>query len=429
VAPEKASLPANVGRFQILRELGRGGTAVVYLARIVGPGGFERLFALKMIHGPISLQTSFVDALLNEARIASKLHHPNVISVFEMGEHQGRHYLVMDYVPGENLANAFRGGWTRDRPPPIDIAAHIILSASQGLHAAHELKDAYGRPLDVVHRDVTPQNIIIGHDGIVRVMDFGIAKAANLVSVTRPGTIKGTAAYMSPEQVRGEPLDRRTDVFALGVMLWETTLGARLFKSTSYVKTASQVLMMPIPRPSSVRPGYPPMLEAIVMRALARDPEKRHPTAKALGDDLDDFFVKEGKGVASADIERFLKRAIRARDRIPEAAVSGPFAEQRTVSQPNAFDERLPTVCVAVPGPEEPDTQKSRSPIPPGSRNRMSRLSGAVAAGAPLLSIAGSESADGAPDQSIGEVDRREIGRRSRPSSPFGVMPARSSIR
>lgn len=298
----------SVGRYRLLTELGTGATARVWLARAEGVGGFHRLFAVKMIHEHLSGETKFVDLFLNEARIASRIHHPNVVAISDVGLEASSYYLSMDYVGGETLTRLLQATWNEGRPLPIDITLQILLQCCEGLHAAHELKDRDGRPLSVVHRDVAPQNVMVGYDGVVRLMDFGIAKAVDQLKTTRPGVWRGTLPYMAPEQIRAQgALDRRVDLFALGIVLWESTVGQRLFKAKRDLDTLTRVLELEVPRPSSVTDGYPEALEAIVLKALERDPERRYQSARALGDDLRDVLDARGVRMAAAPVERLMK--------------------------------------------------------------------------------------------------------------------------
>lgn len=303
-------IPEKIGRYTILCELGVGGMATVYLGRSRGLGDFERLFAIKMIHANLCEVPEFVSLFLNEARIAARIHHPHVVPVYDIDIEDERYYLSMDYVSGETLQLALKATWNEGLAFPIDVAAHAVASVCEGLHAAHELQDPDGDPLGVVHRDVAPQNIILGYDGIVRIMDFGIAKALDQVSLTQPGTWRGSVPYLAPEQVQpSSEIDRRTDVFALGVVLWETTVGQRLFQHHTELGTVARILGMEIPRPSKLREGYPQELEKIVMRSLERDPEKRFQTAQEMGDALRRSLVSSGICTTSTTIQRFLGEA------------------------------------------------------------------------------------------------------------------------
>lgn len=306
--PEESIGPDTyVGKYRILCELGRGALAVVYLGRAGGRGSFKRLFAIKMLHANFAQDRAFIEMFLNEARIAARVHHPNVIAVYDIDVESARHYIAMDYMSGENVAATMRRCLVRRVAFPTELAAYVIGQACEGLHAAHELTDESGKPLGVVHRDISAQNIMIGYDGTVRLMDFGMAKAANAASSTKPGSIKGTVAYMSPEQVRGQPLDRRSDVFAIGVLLWEMTVGRRLFRARALQDTMLRILEMPVSPPTSLRPQYPAKLERVVMRALARNPAERHPTARELGEELFDWLASDRRFVRPANLERFMK--------------------------------------------------------------------------------------------------------------------------
>lgn len=358
----------GVGRYRLLTELGTGATARVWLGRAEGVGGFHRLFAVKMIHEHLCGETKFVDLFLNEARIASRIHHPNVVAISDVGLESGSYYLSMDYVGGETLTRLLQATWNQGQPLPIDITLQILLQCCEGLHAAHELRDRDGRPLGVVHRDVAPQNIMVGYDGVVRLMDFGIAKAVDQLKTTRPGVWRGTLPYMAPEQIRAQgPLDRRVDLFALGIVLWESTVGQRLFKAKRDLDTLTRVLELEVPRPSAVATDYPAVLEPIVLKALERDPERRYQSARALGDDLREVLATRGGHIAAAPIERLMKTAFAERfeDRsalerlaltgAPREAVQALIQEQAALLPGRS--EAAPPALAAVAGPPaEEDT-------------------------------------------------------------------------
>ena len=285
----------------------------LYLGRTEGPGGFERLAAIKIPHAHLSQDPSFVKMFLEEARISALLHHPNVVMVYEVGEHQGQHFIVMDYIHGENLNLALSRVWKNSKSFPYELAAYVIATATEGLHSVHELRGAGGRPLNVVHRDISPGNIMIGYDGSIRLMDFGIAKAADSLVNTRTGFRKGKASYMAPEQIRDLPLDRRADVFAMGIVLWETTTGRRLFKASNEVATIMRVLESNVPRPSSLCASYPMELERIVLKALQARPEHRYETARELAEDLREFLRQRSCSLSSVDVERFMASTFQER--------------------------------------------------------------------------------------------------------------------
>jgi serine/threonine protein kinase len=281
--------------------------------RAEGIGGFERLMAIKMIHPHLSKQQSFINMFLDEARIAALIRHPNVVPVYEIGEHFGRHFIAMDYVSGEPLSILLDNTWCRGIPLDFDVVAFIVSVVCEALHAAHDLTDPTGRPLKVVHRDVCPQNIMLGYDGITRVMDFGVAKAVDQLSQTRPGTHKGKVPYMAPEQIRCQPIDRRSDIFSLGVVLWESTIGKRLFKAENDILSASMVLKGKVPRPSRARDNFPLELEAIVLKALNPRPERRYQTAREMGQALREYLAHRASLVAPSDLETLLKTICKGR--------------------------------------------------------------------------------------------------------------------
>jgi serine/threonine-protein kinase len=275
-------LPKRIGRYEILGELAAGGMAEILLARVSGPGSFRRALVIKRILRSYAGTELFVRMFLDEARIVASLQHPNVVHVQELGEHEGEAFLVMEYVAGENAASLLKRAVAANQPLDPRLAAHVMAEAAAALHAAHELVDDEGRPQHLVHRDVSPQNLLVSYDGHVKLVDFGVAHFAQRSTKTVPGELKGKFEYMSPEQGLGRDLDRRSDLFSAGIVLYELSTGRRLFKRPSVVKTIDAICREPVTPPSRVLPGYPPALEAIVMRALAKDPNDRFATGAEL---------------------------------------------------------------------------------------------------------------------------------------------------
>ncbi len=387
-------LPSRIGRYRILCELGHGGMAVLYLARAVGPAGFERLFAIKTIHEQLTRDPAFVDMFLDEARLAARIQHPNAVAVYEVGEEDGRYFIAMDYVNGETLAHTLTRSWKQKTPFPIALTVHVGESICEALHAAHELTNARGEPLGVVHRDVSPQNVMIGYDGIARIMDFGVAKAADRLVHTRSGTHKGKVAYMAPEQVKGGTIDRRVDLFALGVVLWESLVGKRLFKDANDFATAERVRECRVPPPESVRGEVPEALGRIVMRALARDPEARYPTARALGQELHDFAVEAGAIASAADVEQRMKalfpdRFARRQEMARRAAEADELVDPRTLavsSDSGSFSDLAEPAEKSPTHPElaspEVEVRAFAGPLPAPGRGRIAMIAGALLVGA-----------------------------------------------
>jgi serine/threonine-protein kinase len=300
--------PRMIGRYRIHRCIGQGGMGTVYLGSISGPGGLSRSFAIKTLRPKLSLDGIYMDMLLDEARIAGMLHHPNAVGVQEVGVDDGRYFLAMDYVAGEHLGRILESTGERGMRLPVACVLHLIATACDALHAAHELCDPEGRFLGVVHRDVSPQNLIVGCDGVLRVTDFGIAKALDQLSRTLPGYSKGKSSYMSPEQSALQLVDRRSDVFSLGVVLWEALTGERLFSSNNPLKTAELIRRQQIPAPSSIRRELSRRLDAIVMCALERDRDRRFPTARDFGCALLRHLWENAPLVTPAEIARLVHR-------------------------------------------------------------------------------------------------------------------------
>jgi len=277
----------RLDRFELVAELASGGMATVYLARLSGVAGFQRLFAIKRLHPHLAKEQEFVEMFLDEARLAAKIHHPNIAAIHEIGEQAGGYYLVMDYIEGDTAARLFGRCALAGKKIPFPVGIRMVLDTLAGLHAAHELKDDNGEFLNVVHRDVSPQNVLIGVDGSSRLIDFGVARASLRLSTTRSGHLKGKLSYMAPEQARGEIVDRRADVFAVGVILWELLTFRRLFRGEGEAETLNRLLYVPIPNVREADPQVPAALERVTMKALARDPRDRWSSAWEFADALE----------------------------------------------------------------------------------------------------------------------------------------------
>jgi eukaryotic-like serine/threonine-protein kinase len=282
------------GDYELLDRVAAGGMGEVFLARQMRGAGFERYVAIKRMLPDLSQDDELVAMFLDEARLASRLDHPNIVQIYDLGVCGRQYYLAMEFLEGRDLRRIMGRLTRQEQRLPIDIAAQIICDAAEGLHYAHELRDARGAPLNIIHRDVSPQNVFVTFHGTVKVLDFGIAKAQSRMARTRTGQMKGKVAYVSPEQAAGEPADLRGDVFALGVVLWEITIGKRLFRRDNDLLTLKAVHDCDVPRPTTLDEAYPTFLEAIVMRALARDPKARYPSCRALQDDLVQFMAASG---------------------------------------------------------------------------------------------------------------------------------------
>jgi len=296
-----------LGRYRVVDEIGVGGMASVHLARVDGPGGFQKWVAIKRIHPHLVEDDQFVDMFLDEARIAAGINHANVAQVFDLGKDDNTYWIAMEYLHGEPLREVMRRIEEHSTRIPFHVAARVCADAAEGLHAAHELRGRNGQLLNLVHRDVTPHNLFVTYEGYTKVVDFGIAKVVDRLASTRAGTLKGKLAYMSPEQVRGQEVDRRTDIFALGVVLWELTTNRRLFRMDTDLDTLEKVQACVVPLPSTIVPDYPPELQDVVMKALAQRREDRFQTAREFSRALQRFLMKQGTFVGPEDVGDYVK--------------------------------------------------------------------------------------------------------------------------
>jgi hypothetical protein len=300
----------DFGRYRVCMKIGSGGMANVFLATARLHGGCDRLVAVKIVHPRFANDPEFAAMFLDESRIASMIAHPHVCTVLDFDVVDGTPMMVMEHLAGESLKTIRRV--LRCSPHPdferhADYVAKIIADACEGLHAAHELRDASGAPLQVVHRDVSPDNLFLTYDGVVKVVDFGVVSAAKQKHKTKTGLVKGKFAYVQPEALKGMRPDRRADVWSMGVVLWEMLTLRRLFNRPTHVAMLRAVLASPIPAPSTVRPGLPKELDEIVLRALARQPHDRYQTARELGRALNGFVAGRGRAVGFAELSEWME--------------------------------------------------------------------------------------------------------------------------
>ncbi|MBL0220714.1 MAG: serine/threonine protein kinase [Myxococcales bacterium] len=326
----------KIGRFELLHRFAIGGMGEIFLARERGVAGFDRQVVVKLLIPELAEQPDLVTLFIDEARIAANLAHPNIVQIFDFGRDDGSYFLAMEYVPGQNLARLCaravrdpRGLFTRE------LAVHVVAEMARGLDHAHRAKDADGKPLGIVHRDVSPHNLLLSIHGDVKVMDFGIAKAANTLHRTATGVIRGKYGYMSPEQLAGEDLDLTTDVYSAGIVLWELTLMRRLWPGADELAVLDQARSGKVPRPTEIDPSYPRDLEEIVMHAIARDRGQRTASAGALAADLRGWLALQG-----AVIDRAALGAV-VTTLFPEIDHEMPFRpdpdpDPRTASLPKA---------------------------------------------------------------------------------------------
>jgi serine/threonine-protein kinase len=323
-----------IGRYETLLRLGEGGMAEVLLALARGPAGFNKLAVVKRLLPAVARDAAYRDMFLDEARLAARLNHPNVVLTYEVAEHEDSYFIAMEYLEGQPLHLVHRELKKRGLTASPALMVKIISEALCGLHYAHEVTDLDGTALKIVHRDVSPQNIFVTYDGRVVVVDFGIAKAERSVTKTQAGVLKGKAAYMAPEQLLGDEIDRRVDVFTAGTVLWELLTGRRLMAAGTHAQTLLRVLQDRVPRVSSFVPDVDPALDDIVARALARSPDDRYTTALEMKEALDAWMKTKGEVILRDDVGAFL---------------SGLFGEERSRVQ-GVVRERISALGARVSG-------------------------------------------------------------------------------
>jgi eukaryotic-like serine/threonine-protein kinase len=296
------------GRYEIIRVIASGGMAQVCLGRALGAGGFERLVAIKAMHAHLAAEPDFVDMFLDEARLAARIRHPNVVATLDVQQDEEGLFLVMEYVEGPSLQSVLRPLRRARRVFPLDLALRIFLDALAGLHAAHELTGAEGEPLNLVHRDISPHNVLVGVDGVTRITDFGVAHAESRLATTKGAEVKGKLAYMAQEQIQRAPIDRRTDVYAAGAVLWEMLAGQRLVRGDNDAQLLTQILSAERRSIQELNPAVPEEIEAACQRALQAAPGDRHATAAAFGEALEAAAKAAGVAIAAPrDVALFVK--------------------------------------------------------------------------------------------------------------------------
>ena len=311
-----SAAPQIVGRYAIHGEIASGGMASVHFARRVGPAGFARTVAIKRAHPHLAREHDFALMFLDEARLAARVQHPNVVSTVDVLQTDDELVLVMDYVHGESLWRLMRVAKELNEAVPLPVAAAIVVDVLHGLHAAHEATDEQGHPLNIVHRDVSPQNILVGADGVTRLVDFGIAKAAGRLHSTHDSAVKGKYAYMAPEQARGEQVSRLADTYAAAIVLWELVTGERLFAGRTEAETIHRCLVARVRPPSAYVPGLPPELDTILSKGLSRNPSQRYGTAREMALDLEACVPAVRPSEVGAWVERMVGDTLAARARV-----------------------------------------------------------------------------------------------------------------
>jgi serine/threonine protein kinase len=328
------------GRYEITERIATGGMAEIYKGKTIGADGFEKVVVIKRILPEYTQDPDFVAMFVREAKLSTLLDHPNIVQVFDLGKVGDEYFITMEYIDGPNLhaaaVRAFKMGY---RPFPLRECLYVIGETCKGLDYAHRKTGTDGQPLHIIHRDISPPNILLSFDGSVKMADFGVAKARDQAVRTRTGVLKGKFGYMSPEQAAGETIDRRSDVFALGVVLWELLAGKRLFKGTSPLQTLERVVRCDVPLLASFYPDIPPEVDALVGRALARQPVDRFQSTAEMGDAISEYLFAANLRVSSRDLSAFLRHV---------------FLDERTeagqpVWRPSPMPRPLPRPIAAAP--------------------------------------------------------------------------------
>lgn len=385
-------MEGQLGKYDLLERLAVGGMAELFLARSKARHGFQKTVVLKRILPSFAEQPDFVQMFLTEAKLAAGLHHPSIAQVFDFGEDDGSFFFTMEFVAGRNVRQVLLAGHQNKIPMPLSCALRIVDNVAAGLHHAHEHRDVDGNPLEIVHRDVSPSNVLVTYDGNIKLVDFGIAKIAARGPATVAGSLKGKVSYMSPEQCRGELVDRRSDIFSLGTILWELTTGRKLFGlDTLGLELLRQVERADVPPPTSLVPNYPPELEALVLKAMARDRKDRYASAQDFRNAMEEFTLTQQIPLSSSRLSAHMETLFPRRNQesvsvlsslppVPADEASGLLVPPSAPRSPAAAAARLFAPGgspAAAPAPLAspsfaPDTRTRKPLTPPAARTVVS---------------------------------------------------------
>src|SRR5215831_17393005 len=330
--------PVPFGKYYLLERINVGGMAEVFKAKTFGVEGFERLLAVKRILPNIAEDEEFITMFIDEAKIAVQLQHANIAQIFDLGKVDESFFIALEYVHGRDMRSIFDRMRNKGESLPIAMACYVTMQVCEGLDYAHNKRDGQGQELNLVHRDISPQNVLCGYDGEIKLIDFGIAKAAGKASKTQAGILKGKFGYMSPEQVRGLPIDRRSDIFSVGIVLYELLTNERLFVGESDFSTLEKVRNVEIMPPSSYNKKIPEELERIVLKVLAKDPEDRYQNAIDLHDDLQALLHSIGQFYSRKDLSAWMKKIFAAEIEEDSAKLEQfrQLAPPRAAAEPSA---------------------------------------------------------------------------------------------
>ncbi len=442
----------QLGRYEVLTQLASGGMAAVYVARAKGVAGFERLVAIKVLHPHLAYEEEFISMFLDEARLAARIRHPNVVPTLDISDTEGDgFFLVMEYIEGDHFGTLLGAAAKAGERLPTPVVSKVIIDALGGLGAAHDLVDENGEPLNLVHRDISPHNVMVGVDGISRLTDFGVAKAEKRLTSTRAGQFKGKLAYMSPEQASSGFADQRSDLFSVGIMLWESLSGRRLFRGENNAATLTKILHEPIPAPSELWPDLEPF-DAILAKALSREPDERFQNADEFAAALENVARTNG-GIATTravgkqvrerladklDAQRSrVKDSIRklGRTDLSEAAI--PIPRESSVSNVSLSGTRpvlppeaqtlsaTPSAMQQVGGAPIPTEDKGRSMLPIIATLAVLLMAGAgIAIGLSMRS----DAEEAAPPETAAPPVAEEPAAETETANPIPLVPAPTEL-
>ncbi|MGD0487628.1 MAG: protein kinase [Syntrophorhabdales bacterium] len=362
--------PKRFGKYLLLDNMATGGMAQLFLAKIIGIQGFEKLIAIKMILPHFAREKELVSSFIDEAKLAALLNHQNIVQIYDFGNIEDSYFISMEYLLGKDLRAIWHKAKEKDRPISLENALYIVSRACSGLSYAHELKDFQGKPLSIIHRDISPQNIFVTYQGDVKILDFGIAKAASQSTVTQFGMIKGKVAYMSPEQAAGKAIDQRSDLFSLGIVLYELITQNRMFTGDSTMQILTKVREAEYDSPESVSAGLPAKVYAIINHAIAKEPEQRYQSCSEMLADLEECMAElslrrtaRGLGLYMKDL---FEEEIAGEDRtIRELSGLGRTEEKET--PPPLPPEPVPQQAASGPAPSQPEPSKEKRPSGTGA--------------------------------------------------------------
>ncbi len=356
----------RVGRYELIYRLGSGGMATVFVGRLSGPAGFERMVAIKVIHQHLADSKKFVNMFLDEARMAALIHHPNVVEIHEVGRDQGLFYMVGEFVHGPDLGKLLRRIEDRNTALSPAFAAHIAAQVCLGLQAAHETRGKDGNLLNLIHRDVSPNNVLISYDGYIKLIDFGVAWAKNKLAHTESGALKGKIGYISPEQILGQEVDHRSDIFSVGVLLYIMATLTHPFPGKSDAERLNKIISGEITPPRKVRPDVHPGLEEIILKAMASSPDERYTTASVMAKELEAFISSLGETVKTEDMASFLAPLFEVEKQTHQSSVAAYRAARDSSSNESELDDTLD------PFADDMDEPSRHTPLSYSKRRRLS---------------------------------------------------------